>query len=370
METRATILALATEVPETALSQECFSVTASKRLSLSGPRTRLLKRITSGSQIQKRHTVLADFAEEDPQGSFFSADEAGLLPKTGKRNDLYKNAAPKLAESVCRSALGQWGGDPKAITHVISVSCTGMIAPGIEYLLIDRLGLSRDVERLGINFMGCFGAFKGLAIAKALALECSEHRVLVVCTELCSLHFQGDLNIDTIVANSIFADGAAAVVVGTNPRAGERPLFAIESQKSAALENTLDLMTWEAGDYGYHMRLSASVSSHLETHISAFVERVIGLDLRFDQCTWAVHPGGKDILEAITKACHLSEEQISASWAVLREYGNMSSPTFLFVLEQVLKSACSKEWVIGLGFGPGLSIEGLLLKNVAESAVS
>jgi predicted naringenin-chalcone synthase len=242
-----------------------------------------------------------------------------------------------------------------------------MMAPGIEFLLIEQLGLSRDVERLGINFMGCFGAFKGLAIAKALAKESSHHRVLVVCIELCSLHFQGDLEIDTMVANSIFADGAAAVVVGMEPRTEEKPLLEMHSQGSAALDDTKDLMTWEAGDYGYQMRLSALIPSHLERNISSFAQRIMGSNIPFDHCTWAVHPGGKAILESITKACRLQKEQLAASYQVLYDYGNMSSPTFLFVLKEILKASCPKKWIVGLGFGPGLSIEGALLKRVDDN---
>ncbi|SCA64233.1 hypothetical protein SCG7086_CW_00010 [Chlamydiales bacterium SCGC AG-110-P3] len=364
---RALILALDTEVPKTCVSQEEFSSVATRLLGIPNSKTRLLNRIVAGSQIKKRHVILADFLDDASQEMFFRRDDKGQLPGTGKRNQLYKKEAPKLAEAVCYKTLKQWGGDPKAITHVISVSCTGMIAPGIEFLLIKLLGLSRNVERLGINFMGCFGAFKGIAIAKALAMENANHRILVVCTELCSLHFQEDQNTDTMVANSIFADGAAAVIVGVEPRKGEKPLFEIHNQGSAALDDSLDDMTWEATDHGYQMRLSASVPTLLENNILPFARRIIGSTPSFNQCMWAVHPGGRSILESVAKACALQREQLSASWKVLNDYGNMSSPTFLFVLSEGLKCLCQKKWVVGLGFGPGLSIEGLLLKRVAEN---
>lgn len=364
----ATILALATEVPKTVLFQERFHEAAVALLGLKDQQIDLLKRITDGSQISKRHVIVSDFVEDGFRGNFFGREKKAVFPTMEKRNDHYKEAAPKLAESVCHKALDQWGGDRKSITHIISVSCTGMIAPGIEFILIDRLRLSLEVERLGINFMGCFGAFKGVAIAKALALENPNHRVLVVCTELCSLHFQEDHNKDTMVANAIFADGSAAIVVGIEPREGEKALFEIHKQGSQALKNTLEHMTWEAGDYGYKMRLNNTIPGNIENHISQFVQRLIGPNLSSKQCTWAVHPGGKAILEGITRACKLHKEQISASWKILHEYGNMSSPTFLFVLQEIMKVS-QRKWVVGLGFGPGLSIEGLLLKradNVAE----
>ena len=357
----AQILAIETEVPSNFLTQKAYNTAIASLLNLDEAHTNLLQRITSGSRIQKRHVV------DGLYGTFSGMEKAASPLSTQQRNDLYKETAPELAASVCHQTLEQWGGDRHAITHIISVSCTGMIAPGIEFLLIERLGLSPQIERLGINFMGCFGAFKGLAIAKALAFENPKHRVLVVCTELCSLHVQEDLNTDTLVANSLFGDGAAAIVVGVEPREGEAPLFELHTQKSEALKDSQDLMTWEAGDYGYQMRLSSTIPSHIERCVSPFTQNLIGPKRSFNQCTWAAHPGGRAILDAITKACRIEKEQLSASWDVLQNYGNMSSPTFLFVLKEILKTTCHRKWVIGLGFGPGLSIEGLLLKRVDDN---
>ncbi|MDB2613645.1 type III polyketide synthase [Chlamydiales bacterium] len=352
----ASILALQTEVPESSFSQENFEEKMTKLLNLKKTETYLLKRITKGSLIKKRHSVVANFLE----------DEWTSSPKTSRRNDLYKEAAPKLAEIVCHKVLEQWGNKRSDITHIISVSCTGMIAPGIEFLLIEPLGLSSKVERLGINFMGCFGAFKGIAIAKSIALESSKNRILVVCTELCSLHFQRDLSKETMVSNSLFADGAGAVIIGMGPRENEKPLFNLINQASEALPGTTDLMSWEAGDFGYQMRLNALIPSFLEKNISPFVKRLVEKNHSLNAFTWAVHPGGKAILNALLKACQLQNEQLKASWDVLENYGNMSSPTFLFVLNEILKTSCLNKDIIGLGFGPGLSIEGLLLKHVAK----
>ncbi|MCB1113015.1 MAG: type III polyketide synthase [Chlamydiia bacterium] len=363
----AQILALETEVPPKFLTQEAYNSAMKRLLNLDEVHNNLLQRITSGSRIQKRHLVASDISEEGIHGTIFGIETKASPPTTKQRNDIYKEAAPELAASVCHKTLEQWGGDCQAITHVISVSCTGMLAPGIEFLLIEKLGLSPQVERLGINFMGCFGAFKGLAIAKALALESPKHRVLVVCTELCSLHVQENLSSETLVANSLFADGAAAMVVGVGLREGEKPLLELYSQKSEALDDTRDLMTWEAGDHGYFMRLSPTIPFHIKRSVSSFAQSLIGPERTFNQCAWAAHPGGKAILEGIAQACRLEKEQLSASWEVLYNYGNMSSPTFLFVLKEVLKTRCQKKWVIGLGFGPGLSIEGLLLKRVDEN---
>lgn len=362
-ENKAMILSLATAVPAHALSEEAYIKAASRYLACTDQQKSLLKRIVEGTQIAKRHTVIADFLDEEGKGSLFGADQKAT---TKIRNEIFKEEAPKLAKKACSLALNEWGGNPEEITHVISISCTGLLAPGIELLLIKHLGLSHEVERLGINFMGCFGAFKGLAIAKALALENPQHRILVVCVELCSIHFQEDLTKESIVANSLFADGAGAFIVGAHPRKNEKPLLEIHQQKSIAIPDSLNEMTWDISDHGFQMRLLPTIPASIENHILPFIRKVIGTIVPFEECAWAIHPGGKGILEGIERGCSLSREDLSSSWKVLNEYGNMSSPTFLFVLKEILAAPRKKEWVVGMGFGPGLSMEGVLLKHVAK----
>ncbi|CRX37903.1 type III polyketide synthase [Estrella lausannensis] len=349
------ILSLATKVPEASLNRETFVQRLQNHLSLSPEEAHFLKKVVRGTSIEKRHSVVADMFNPD---SFPSVGQ-----ETSARSLLYQSVAPALAEDVSRAAVESWGGNVEAITHVISVSCTGCIAPGIEFLLVDRLGLSRSVERLGINFMGCFGAFKGLAVAKALALENPKNRVLLVCTELCSLHFQHASTKETLVANSLFGDGAAAVVVGALATSNEKPLLSLKGQASLALPGSLDLMTWSVGDTGFKMELSPKVPEAIGEYIVPFSKKLAAPHTDFHECTFAVHPGGRAIVETVAKACSLNESQLEASWSVLRQYGNMSSPTFLFVLDEVLKKKSDSPWVLGLGFGPGLSIEGLLLKR-------
>lgn len=361
---RAQILSIETTVPDHWVNPESYTKATCDLMGLNRVQSQFVHRITTKSQIDRRYVTVKDFSAKEAEGDFFRKNEALPFPCTQKRNALYKQEAPKLAAQACNATLKAWGGKREAITHVISVSCTGMVAPGIEFSLIGLLGLSSTVARLGINFMGCFGAFKGLAIAQALAMENPKHRILVVCTELCSLHFQGDFKPDTLIANALFADGAAAAIVGCRPQAGESPLFELHEQASEALEATAELMSWEVGNFGYQMRLSAEVPHYLETHIGRFVNRLIGSKHSYDQMTWAVHPGGAAILDSIGKVFSLQRHQMKASWTILRNYGNMSSPTFLFVLKELLRHHSVTPWVIGLGFGPGLSIEGRLLKRM------
>lgn len=354
------ILSIASEVPNHVLTQEQYVKTASHLLQLNEEQKIFLSKVVKASAIDKRHTVITDLL----QGSYCGTEVGQPFPSTRLRNEIYKQEAPTLAESVCRKALKIWGGDAKEITHVVSVSCTGLMAPGIEFILLNRLGIPRSALRLGINFMGCFGAFKGLAVAKALALENPKHRVLVVCTELCSLHFQSDSQRETLVANSIFADGAAAVVIGAAPRANEKPLLELHRQQSMAFDDTLDLMTWDVGDQGYRMRLSHTIPAFLEDHLGSFAKELLGSNLTTKECDWAMHPGGKAILEGISRAFNLQNNELVHSWQVLKDYGNMSSSTFLFVLESFMKAPKKSDWVIGMAFGPGLSVEGALLKRI------
>lgn len=355
------ILALACVAPENNFLQSQLATTLENSLDLNEEEIKRLRTIFNHSKIHKRHSVIADYKYASLKGRLFDENFPELIPDTEKRNQIYKELAPKLATEVATKAMGEWGGDSQEITHVISVSCTGLYAPGIEFHLIEPLNLSPTVERLGINFMGCFGAFKGLAIAKSLAKESPHHRVLVVCTELCTLHFQADKKIDTFVANALFADGAAAVIVGCEPQKGEASIFEIERNSSYALKETRELMTWEVSNTGMLMNLSRKIPSLLREHIVSFGDMLLN-KIPASLCQWAIHPGGKAILEAVEKAYGLNEKQTQASWKVLENFGNMSSPTFLFVLDELRSRPSIHEQIIGLGFGPGLSIEGILLK--------
>ena len=282
------------------------------------------------------------------------------------RNEVYIKEAPRMAHASADKALNLWKGNRQNITHLISVSCTGVIAPGIEFHLLNSLGLSRSTDRLAINFMGCFGAFKALSVAKSIAREDPNNRVLLVCTELCSLHLNFDGKLETIISNAIFSDGSAAAIVGCEPRPEEKPLMEVVSHSSFALADSLPLMTWEACDEGLVMGLSRDVPQVIGKHVPSFAKALLGKDIKFEDCSWPLHPGGKAILESVEKACQLDRSQSSSSWEIWKNYGNMSSATFLFVLEDLLKKPPSHTWNIGLGFGPGLSMEGVLLRRISQ----
>jgi predicted naringenin-chalcone synthase len=357
------ILSLACVTPKAKFSQKNIANTFDKSLKLGYSTSKKLQAIFEHSKIETRHSVISDYENDFLSGEFFGSDFPKVLPCTHERNKVYIKEAPKLCLKACKKAINAWGLPASHITHVISVSCTGMYAPGLEFGLIKDLELNPNIERLGINFMGCFGAFKGLSIAKALAKENPENRILLVCTELCSLHFQADVSLETFVANALFADGAAASIIGCKPQDDETSLFEIEKNSSYALKDTEDHMSWEIANTGMLMKLSAKVPQMIEQHIIPFVKGLLGKNLSFESCEWAIHPGGKTIVENIEKSCNLNPAQTRASWKTLHNFGNMSSATFLFVLHEISQSKNDFKPVVGLGFGPGLSIEGILLRK-------
>lgn len=359
----ATILALATAVPPHVYLQEEIAQQSIALLEMNPKKAEWVKKIYQNSAIQKRHFIINDLRQACADREFLGPQYPQTIPGMSRRNQLYKQEAPKLAQEAAQQVIKQWGGEASRITHVISVSCTGMIAPGIEFHLMQTLGLSPTINRLGINFMGCFGAFKGLAVARAFALENPTHRILLVCTELCSLHMQADLDADTLTANSLFADGAAAALIGAHPQAGEMPLWEIKRTHSLGFPNSMEKMSWEASDRGFLMRLSHQVPALIGRQMKRFIEDLLKQEISLEQCDWAIHPGGKSIIQAVERALQLQPDQTKSSWETFAHYGNMSSATFLFVLAHLACQKNLRPWVIGVGFGPGLSAESLLLKH-------
>jgi predicted naringenin-chalcone synthase len=357
------ILAVSTAVPPYSFAQEDLANQIINMLSMDSEKAQIIKQLHQNSAIRTRYSVIPDFTKKRQEWNFWGSEFPKKIPGMSQRNNTYKTEAPKLAYEAAKKALNSWGGDPSTISHVISVSCTGMVAPGIEFDLMKLLKLKSSTQRLGINFMGCFGAFKGLSVAQSFAKENPAYRILLVCTELCSLHFQADQTPDNMLANSLFSDGAAAVIVGANPALNETPLWKICNKGSLGLDDTRDKMKWEVGDNGFVMKLSHTVPVLLGRQISAFVESLVDENFSYTDCDWAVHPGGKSIIQSIEKALKLDKGLTQASWDTLANYGNMSSASFLFVLNRLLELKSRQKWTVGIGFGPGLSVEGIVLSR-------
>lgn len=295
---------------------------------------------------------------------FFEPDAAALGPTTGERLSVYSERAAPLAIDACADALARAGVSPGAVTHLITASCTGFEAPGVDQAIIRALGLPSRVRRAALGFMGCHAAVNALAVADAHARADKSAVCLVCCVELCSLHYHYGARPDQLIANALFADGAAAAVVSARspaPPPDESPTIA--GFGSTLFENSAGDMSWRIGDHGFEMTLAASAPDTLRRVAREWVGSVLdanGLS-RTDVGAWAIHPGGPKIVQAVAEALELNEAQREPSLAVLREHGNMSSPTALFVLRRLWDAGAPRPWV-ALAFGPGLAAEAVVIR--------
>lgn len=360
----ATILALGTAVPAESTAQSAMAELCMPMCCNTAAQGRLLGELYRRSRIKSRHSVLLTGGNgHGPWHSFYQPrrDEDDAGPTTKRRMEQYAEHAAPLAADAARQALHRAQIDAGRIDHLVTVSCTGFVAPGIDVKLIGKLGLRGDVSRTHIGFMGCHGAFNGLRIGSAL----TDHKfyTLMCAVELCSLHLAYGWDRKRLVSNALFADGAAAAVLGPQPAAtsGARP-WRLVANGSMVLPDSEDAMTWRVNDHGFAMTLSPRVPQlireQLRKWLSAWLSRH---DLSLDAVgSWAVHPGGPRILRAVAEALDLSENALDESHAVLANYGNMSSPTILFIMERLRKRRAALPCV-ALGFGPGLVVEAMLL---------
>lgn len=292
-----------------------------------------------------------------------------LHASTAARMSLYEELAPPLAAAAANEALDEARVAPERVTDLLLVSCTGFSAPGVDVALVDRLGLSRDVRRTTVGFMGCFGAITGLRAATAVAAADPHAVALLVCVELCTLHVRPDPDPENQVASALFGDGAAAAVV-----AGERadlgalappPIGRVGLGSSLLARGGRDAMTWRITDHGFAMTLSPEVPKSLRASLQR--ESTGGVAPIRTRC---VHPGGPKILDAVEASMPGGlPGRLDDSRAVLRECGNMSSPTVLFVLKRALRRAAPLPAEL-VAFGPGLTVERLTLEPVASRAMT
>jgi len=327
---------------------------------------RILKALYRSSGIATRYSVITGFG-----GDFFgrAADGSLLEPATGERNIIYTREARPLgsaAGQILLSSLPEF--EPGRISHVITASCTGFFNPGLDYFLVRDLGLAATTERYHLGFMGCYAAFPALRMAVQFCRANPEATVLILCLELCSLHIQLGDREDQLLANALFADGAGAALVSARPPAAGRPALRLERFRSALVPSGEADMAWAVGNRGFDIALSSYVPKILGANIAGLVEELLPGPARGQQeiASWAIHPGGKAILDQVEKALELAPEQIAAPRRVLRDYGNMSSATILFVLQQLLQSPpAGNGRICSMAFGPGLTVELALLSHLA-----
>ncbi|MFM8739344.1 MAG: type III polyketide synthase [Cytophagales bacterium] len=348
------------------LSQSSIANFMAKVMRLEADEERKMRALYRMTGIDTRHSVLADYGRERDFEFYPNQPTEGEFPSTRQRLQLYQRHAVHLSADAalqCFNKIPTF--DRDAITHLVVVSCTGMYAPGLDIDLVKTLGLKSTVERTCINFMGCYAAFNAIKLADTFCRANTTSKVLVVCTELCSIHFQKENTEDNLLANALFADGSAALLVEGATRSGIN-LKPLSFFCDLAMEGERD-MAWTVGDLGFEMRLSSYVPEVIRRGIrqlTASLLQKIKHNLS-DISYYAIHPGGKKILEAIGHELQLSKSDNMHAYEVLRNYGNMSSPTVLFVLQaiyQKLNSADHQKKILSFAFGPGLTLESMVLE--------
>ncbi|MFM2091862.1 MAG: hypothetical protein RLZZ127_2351 [Planctomycetota bacterium] len=334
--------------PERRIAQQELGAWLEPRLHPGADR-RHFGRFIERSGIAWRGTVVDLLGEEGDRLYPVGAPHADALV----RSRLFAERAPDLAVAAVRAACPDGVG---RITHVVVATCTGAVAPGIDLLLIERLGLDPSVRRTMVGFMGCYAAVPALRVARDAVLADPTARVLVVCCELSSLHLQPGPSDDDLLAASLFGDGAGAAVV-----AGEPAGCAVRlgGDACAVVPDTGDRMAWIAGPTGFALRLAPSIGRHLAPVVGPLCDRLLAGTPR-DAARWAVHPGGPRILDEVEQGLGLAPDALAASRRALAEGGNRSSGTVLAILADLVREPWTGPCAL-LAFGPGLSAEGLRL---------
>jgi len=345
--TRACLNRIAVAVPEHDV-HEAFVVFAEEMLADTRVRS-LFRRMANRANINHRYSCV------DPQsGSAHGSPPAarrfyrpGNFPNTARRMELFEQKAPELMrKAVDRLALSEE--ERASITHVLVTCCTGSYAPGLDFEIVDYLRLSPDVERTMVGFMGCYAAINALKLARHIVRSDPKASVLMVNLELCTLHLQETQDLEQVLSFLVFADGAAASLISARQQG-----VALDSFKAMMVPQTRELITWKIREYGFDMLLSGEVPGRLgrALHGRALFPQPESIDL------WAVHPGGRSVLDAVQEGLHLPAEALAASREVLSRFGNMSSATVMFVLQRIMQQARPGQSGCAMSFGPGLTAE-------------
>lgn len=323
--------------------------------------SRKLNALFTHSGINTRYSVIPDFDKSKGEHIFFNG-----TPSTAKVNNrlnvFEEKAVPLAIEAILdsfkklKTTVNAFG-----VTHLITVSCTGISAPGIDSALMEQLGLPNDIHHTSVNFIGCNAAFHALKMADAFTKADNNAKVLIVCVELCTLHFQPKNDHDNLLSNTIFGDGAAAVIVTSDAHQdNQQKCLAMNGFYSLLLSKGKQLMGWNITPVNFEMVLDSKIPEFIGAEIEIILRKANrSFNISSETITdWAIHPGGKKILDTIKECLKLNEADMQYSYKVLEQYGNMSSPTILFVLNELMQAEPAKrKTIFSMGFGPGLNIE-------------
>ncbi len=365
------ILSIGTALPAARLEQSETRDLFASQPGIDRLSARLIGAAFDQSSISNRYSVIG--SADGLSTTFADAQGRILSPTTGERNAVYRREAPPLFAAAGRDALERSGYGADTVTHLITASCTGFFAPGPDYLLVKELGIAPTVERYHIGFMGCAAAFPALRAATRICKAQPGSVVLVACAELCSIHIRSSHDPEQIVASAVFGDGAAAAIVSSAPPKADGPVLEVGDFTTSITSEGEQDMDWTIGDQGFEMRLTAEVPRIIGREIAGVVELMLsaGSDPLTDVDGWAVHPGGRSVLDRVQSGLGLLDEAMNHSRAVLRDYGNMSSATILFILQRILndESLGTDARVAGLCFGPGLTVETAIFTRRASASI-
>ncbi|BAF21101.1 chalcone synthase 2 [Oryza sativa Japonica Group] len=381
-EGMAAVLAIGTATPANCVYQTdypdyYFRVTNSEHLTNLKER---FQRMCESSQIRKRYTHLTEeILQENPSMCVFTA------PSLDARQDMVVAEVPKLGKAAAEEAIKEWGQPMSRITHLVFCTTNGVDMPGADYQVAKMLGLPTSVKRLMMYQQGCFAGGTVLRVAKDLAENNRGARVLVVCSEIMAMAFRGpsESHLDSLVGHALFGDGAAAVIVGSDPdeAADERPLFQIVSASQTILPGTEDAIVGHLREVGLTFHLPKDVPEFISDSVEgALTDAFMPLGVHdWNSIFWVVHPGGPAILDQVEEKVALHKARMRASRNVLSEYGNMASATVLFVLDEMRKLSADDghattgegmDWGVLFGFGPGLTVETIVLHSVPITAAA
>jgi alpha-pyrone synthase len=360
------ITAIGTATPANRFPQSTIADFMLRSMKLTNGDSRKLKAIFKASGIAYRHSVLEDYGKSGDYSFYSSNENFEPEPTTENRLEIFRQQASSLSLAAIEKLLKrrkEFSAD--SITHLIVVCCTGMYAPGLDIDIVRGLGLSTSIQRTAINFMGCYAAFNALKIANSFCNSDPNSKVLIVCTELCSLHFQREATDDNLLANALFGDGSAAVLVEANSNSDLK--LSLESFHSDLSDNSEQDMAWTVGNLGFEMKLSAYVPDIIRNGIASLTNSLLQkISKKFSDIRhFAIHPGGIKILQAIEEELGISKEKNRSAYKILEQYGNMSSPTVLFVLEDLIRGLDGtnvNEHILSFAFGPGLTLESMILR--------
>ncbi|MBC8046440.1 MAG: type III polyketide synthase [Fimbriimonadaceae bacterium] len=364
------IQSIGTAVPVNKISQVLHYSILESANGLTREEKLKMRMIYHRSGIKYRYSVLEEFGRKEQEDNIlFYPSNNHPATAVSVRMDMYEKYAIELCEEAVLNCLENIPAlSYSQISHVITFSCTGMSAPGIDIQLIERLGLSRNVERTCINFMGCQAAVNALKVANYISLTNSNAIILIAGVELCTLHYQKSDGDDQMLANALFADGAAAAIISRKDlQDSDNVKLNLRSFYSEFDPAGKGEMVWRIGDFGFDIRLSAYVPDLIKNKIQELIDKLFMInDLdKNDIDFYALHPGGIKILEACENALQISKGQNEISYKILNEYGNMSSVTILFVLQEYFNKLTANDIgkrILGCAFGPGLSMEAMILE--------